>query len=162
MSNTTPIAEEVLDLLHQKVLTLGTVESATGGLIANMITNIPGSSTHYKGSIISYSNDIKIQVVGVNPLSIERNGAVSDVVAEEMAQGGHRVLGVDICVADTGIAGPGGATRGKPVGLFYLGLYFNGMSQTRRHVFAADRLKNKEAAALAALEWVREILKDIP
>ncbi len=153
------VEQEVNDLLRRRGLSIGTVESATGGLIANLITNVPGSSSHFKGSVIAYSNDIKIAVVGVKAETIEQYGAVSAPVAEQMAAGGARLLGVDICVADTGIAGPGGATPDKPVGLFYLGLSHHGKPFTRRHVFHGDRLQNKAAAAQAALEWVREYLK---
>ncbi len=153
------IEQEVNDLLHRTDTSIGTVESATGGLIANLITNVPGSSAHYKGSVIAYSNEIKTKIVGVKAETIEQYGAVSAPVAEEMAAGGARLLGVDICVADTGIAGPGGATPDKPVGLFYLGLFHDGKTFSRRHVFHGDRMQNKAAAAQAALEWVREYLK---
>jgi len=83
---------------------------------------------------------------------------VSPQVAEEMAVGGRRVLGVDVCVADTGIAGPSGATPGKPVGLFYIGLAHAGRSYSRKHIFAGDRMQNKQMAAEAALGWVKEYL----
>ena len=112
------LEQEVGTLLHQKGLTLGLVESATGGLISHLITNVPGSSDYYKGSVTAYSNQAKINLVGVGEETIKKYGAVSSKVAEEMAQEGRKVLAVDICLADTGIAGPGGATPGKPVGLF--------------------------------------------
>jgi len=152
------IEDEIGDLLRGKGLTLGCVESATGGLISHLITNVPGSSDYYLGSITSYSNDIKTGVVGVSPGTIERYGAVSSQVAEEMALGGMKVLGVDICVADTGIAGPGGETPGKPVGLFYLGLAHRGVAFSRRHEFHDDRRQNKQSAAAAALSWLKEYL----
>ena len=107
MDNT---AAEIINIMREKKLTLGTVESATGGLIAHMITNIPGSSDVFRGSIISYSNEIKIKIVGVKEATLQESGAVSGQVARAMAKRGRKVLGVDICVADTGIAGPGGAT----------------------------------------------------
>src|SRR5271157_5190473 len=113
---------EIINIMREKKLTLGTVESATGGLIAHMITNVPGSSDVFRGSIISYSNEIKTKIVGVKEVMLQEYGAVSGQVARAMAKRGRKVLGADICVADTGIAGPGGATPGKPVGLFYLGL----------------------------------------
>ena len=119
MSN---LEQEIGSLLRQKKLTLGAVESATGGLISHLITNIPGSSDYFQGAITAYSNEIKVKIAGVSKAAIDRNGAVSHQVAEEMARGGRETLGVDICLADTGIAGPGGATPGKPSGLFYLGL----------------------------------------
>src|SRR5512137_537924 len=116
------IEEEIGDLLRRSGLTLGAVESATGGLISHRITNVAGSSDYYQGSITSYSNEIKIKLVGVKAETLKQYGAVSPQVAEEMAAGGRQALNTDICIADTGIAGPGGATETKPAGLFYLGL----------------------------------------
>ena len=107
------LEKEIGDLLRQKGLTLGTVESATGGLISHLITNVPGSSDYYKGSITAYSNEIKVKVVGVKEGTINEYGAVSHQVAEEMAQGGKKVLAVDICLADTGIAGPDVPVEGR-------------------------------------------------
>src|SRR3989338_6656463 len=115
------LEQDVGNLLRQKRLTLGLVESATGGLISHLITNVPGSSDYYKGSVTAYSNEVKIKVVGVKKDTIDKYGAVSSQVAEEMAQGGRKVLAADICLAHTGIAGPGGASPGKAVGLFYIG-----------------------------------------
>jgi len=155
----TGLAEELGRLLREKGLTLGTVESATGGLISQIITSISGSSDYYRGSIISYSNEIKIRLAGVNPDSIGKHGAVSAQVAEEMAAGGRKALEVDVCVADTGIAGPDGESPEKPVGLFYLGLSFGDNTESRRHVFGRDRTANRQQAAKAALEWVCERLE---
>ena len=153
--------EEVGELLRARGLTLGTVESATGGLIAHLITDIPGSSDYFKGSVVTYANEIKARFTGVDAATLERHGAVSPPVAEEMAAGGRKLLGVDICLADTGIAGPGGATPDKPVGLFYLGLAHAGGAQSRKHIFTGSRTENKRAAALAALEWLKEYLNSL-
>jgi len=155
------MGEEIGNLLRQKGLTLGVVESATGGLISHLITNVPGSSDYYKGSVTAYSNEIKIKAVGVKEATINRYGAVSYQVAEEMAQGGRKVLAVDICLADTGIAGPGGATIEKPVGLFYIGLSHPGGTESRKHVFSGDREQNKQTAAEAALSWLRDYLAEL-
>ncbi len=154
----TSLEQEVGSLLRQKGLTLGVVESATGGLISHLITNVPGSSDYYKGSITAYSNESKIKVVGAKTDTINRYGAVSHQVAKEMAQGGKRVLAVDICVADTGIAGPGSATPGKPVGLFYIGLSHQAGTYSRKHNFTGDREQNKRDAAETALAWLRGYL----
>jgi nicotinamide-nucleotide amidase len=151
-------AGDIAATLVARGLTIGTVESATGGLISNLLTDIPGSSHFYKGSIIAYSNGIKTGIVGVNQAAIEAEGAVSATVAEQMAAGGRRLLGVDICLSDTGIAGPGGDTAAKPLGLFYLGFAYKGGAYHRRFVFKGDRLANKQAAADAALDWLREFL----
>ena len=137
--------QEIGNLLRQKGLTLGAVESATGGLISHLITNVPGSSDYYKG-------------VGVKKETIDRYGVVSSQVAEEMAQGGRKVLAADICLADTGIAGPSGATPGKPVGLFYLGLSHKAGTFSQKHNLQGNRKQNKLEAANAALDWLREYL----
>ena len=150
--------QEIGDLLRKKRLTLCAVESATGGLISHLITNIPGSSDYYLGSITSYSNEVKIRVVGVKKETIEKYGAVSPHTAKEMAAGGRRLLGADICIADTGIAGPAGSTPEKPVGLFYLGLAHKHGTHVRKHFFEGDREQNKRSAAEAALNWVKEYL----
>jgi nicotinamide-nucleotide amidase len=152
------LSREIGELLRQKGLTLGAVESATGGLISHAITNIPGSSDYYQGSVTSYSNEIKMKLIGVSAETLEKYGAVSSQVAEEMASEGRRLLGVDICIADTGIAGPGGATDDKPVGLFYLGLADASGVMSRRHLFSSDRQQNKQSATEAALLWLREYL----
>lgn len=152
------LEQEIGDLLRQKGLTLGIVESATGGLISHVITNVPGSSDYYKGSVTAYSNETKIRVVGVQAGTIEKFGAVSHQVAEEMAQGGRRLLAADVCLADTGIAGPAGATPDKPVGLFYLGLAYQGGAFSQKHEFPGDREQNKRSAAEAALSWLKEYL----
>ena len=152
------LEKEIGDIVRQKGLTLGLVESATGGLVSHLITNVPGSSDYYKGSITAYSNETKVKVVGVKEGTINEYGAVSHQVAEEMAQGGRKVLAVDICLADTGIAGPSGATPGKPVGLFYIGLSHQAGTYSQEHHFQGDREQNKKAAAEAALAWLKEYL----
>ena len=152
------VEEEVGRLLRHQGLTLGVVESATGGLISHRITDVSGSSDYYKGSITAYSNEIKIRVVGVRKDTIEKHGAVSHQVAEEMAAGGRKALNVDICLADTGIAGPIGGTPEKPVGLFYIGLSHQGGDFSQRHYFTGSRQQNKKSAAEAALLWLKEYL----
>ena len=154
-------AAKIIDIMREKKLTLGTVESATGGLISHLITNIPGSSDVFQGSIISYSNEIKMKIVGVKAETLKKYGAVSARAAEDMADGGRKVLGVDICVADTGIAGPDGAVPGKPVGLFYLGLANKDGTFSRKHLFKGTREENKQQAAQTALMWVKDYLGGI-
>ena len=155
------IEQDVGNLLRQKGLTLGVIESATGGLISHLITDVAGSSDYYKGSVTAYSNEAKITVVGVREVTINKNGAVSSQVAEEMAQGGRKILAVDICLADTGIAGPTGATPGKPVGLFYIGLSHQAGTCSREHNFQGNRGRNKLDAAQAALSWLKEYLMSL-
>lgn len=152
------LEEEIGNLLRQRGLTLGVVESATGGLISHRITNVPGSSDYYKGSVTAYSNEAKTGLIGVAKESIDKFGAVSHQAAEEMARGGKKTLNVDICLADTGIAGPGGATEEKPVGLFYLGLASPSGIFSQKHVFSGNREQNKQDAAETALGWLKEHL----
>jgi len=139
-------------------LTIGTVESATGGRIADRITNVPGSSDYFKGSVVAYSNEVKIALLGVKKATIENYGAVSEQTAIEMAQGGRKLLDVDICVADTGIAGPSGDTPEKPLGLFYLSLAARDESLSQKHVFPGNREGNKRDAAEAVLNMLKQYL----
>lgn len=155
------LEQETGHLLRQKGLTLGVVESATGGLISHLITNAANSSDYYKGSIVAYSNEAKIKVVGVKGETINKYGAVSPQVAEEMARSGRKTLATDICLADTGIAGPGGASPGKPVGLFYIGLAHRTKTFNQKHIFGRDREENKRDAAEATLSWLKEYLEKL-
>ena len=141
-----------------KLLTIGTVESATGGRIADKLTNVPGSSDYFKGSLVAYSNEVKINILGVKRETIENYGAVSEQTALEMAQGGRNLLNVDICISDTGIAGPSGATPEKPVGLFYIGLAAKDESLSQKHIFKGDREENKQDATEAVLDILKQYL----
>jgi nicotinamide-nucleotide amidase len=141
-----------------KLLTIGAVESATSGRIADRITNVPGSSDYFKGSVVAYSNEVKTALLGVKKKTIENYGAVSEQTALEMARGGRKLLDVDICVSDTGIAGPSGATPGKPLGLFYLGLADKDASLSEKHVFPGNREENKRDAAEAILNMLKQYL----
>jgi PncC family amidohydrolase len=162
----TTLQDEIAQLLREyqaktgKLLTIGTVESATGGRISDNITNVPGSSDYYKGSIISYSNEAKTEIVGVKKQTLKKHGAVSSETAIEMAKGGRKLLNVDICISDTGIAGPTGATPGKPVGLFYLGLSTKDTAMTKEHNFEGNREQNKQKAAETALNLLKEYLQN--
>jgi len=141
-----------------ELLTIGTVESATGGRIADRITNVAGSSDYFKGSVVAYSNEVKIALLAVEKELIENYGAVSEQTALEMARGGRKLLDVDICVSTTGIAGPAGGTSEKPVGLFYLGLAAEDTSLSQKHTFQGDREGNKLDAVEAALNMLKQYL----
>jgi PncC family amidohydrolase len=141
-----------------KSLTIGAVESATGGRIADRITNVAGSSDYFRGSVVAYSNELKIALAGVKKATIENYGAVSEQTALEMARGGRKLLNADICVSDTGIAGPSGGTPEKPVGLFYLGLATEDTSFSQTHILPGDREGNKRDAAEAALDMLKQYL----
>ncbi|MDD5312699.1 MAG: nicotinamide-nucleotide amidohydrolase family protein [Dehalococcoidia bacterium] len=142
-----------------KFLTIATVESATGGRAADRITNVAGSSDYFQGSVVSYSNDIKENVVGVKEEVLLLFGAVSPETAEEMALGGRKTMKVDICVSTTGIAGPGGATPQKPVGLFYLGLSANDTLVSHKHIFSGSREEIKQKATEKVLHLLKEHLQ---
>jgi PncC family amidohydrolase len=141
-----------------KLLTIGTTESATGGRIADRITNVPGSSDYFKGSVVAYSNEVKTALLGVKKETLQNYGAVSEQTALEMAQGGRKLLDVDICVSDTGIAGPSGDAPRKPVGLFYLGLAARDASLSQKHVLPGNREENKRDATETALKMLKQYL----
>lgn len=110
------LSEVLGDLLHEKELTVSCAESCTGGNIAHKIVSIPGSSDYFMGSVVSYSNEVKADVLGVSRSDIDRHGAVSQEVAEQMATGASQLMHTDCSIATTGIAGPGGGSKFKPVG----------------------------------------------
>jgi len=143
-----------------KPLTISTAESATGGKIADRLTNIPGSSDYFKGSLIAYSNEVKANVLRVKKETIENHGAVSPQAAIEMAESGRELFGTDICISNTGIAGPSGATAEKPVGLFYVALAAEGKSFSQKHIFGGNREENKNGAAEAALGVLKQYLRE--
>jgi len=140
------------------VVWIATAESATAGRIADRLTAVPGASDYVAGGCVVYSNEAKRRLLGVSDTTLAAHGAVSEEVAREMAEGGRRVLGADVCVADTGIAGPGGATARKPVGLFFLALASPSGCTVRRVVYTGDRETNKEAATQDALSLLRDYL----
>jgi len=115
-------AQKLIDLASEKNMTIATAESCTGGLIGAAITSIPGSSKPFKGGIIAYDNKVKHKLLGVPPGMIAKYGAVSREVARAMAQGAVDALNVDMAVSVTGIAGPGGGSEDKPVGMVWMGL----------------------------------------
>jgi PncC family amidohydrolase len=143
-----------------KHVMIGSVESATGGRIADRITNISGSSDYFKGTIVSYNNDIKMRVAGVRDETLKLHGAVSHETAKEMAEGGRKLLQVDFCISTTGIAGPTGATPMKPVGLFYLGLAGAAGISSYKHIFTGKREEIKEKATRAALQLLKNELEN--
>jgi PncC family amidohydrolase len=144
-------------LLIQRGLTLAAAESCTGGLVSHRITNVPGSSDYFLGGIVAYSNQTKMALLGVLRETLDSHGAVSQETVLEMAAGVRQALRADIGIAVSGIAGPGGATPNKPVGLVWLGSSADA-SQTRRFIFPGNRLEVKEQSAEAALQMVLDYL----
>ena len=156
------LEEKVGGLLREKSLTLATAESCTGGLIGHRLTQVSGSSDYYKEGFVVYSNQGKMDRLGVEPRLIEEFGAVSEPVAEAMAQGVCRVTGADIGVSVTGIAGPSGGSDLKPVGLTYIAVHDRSGTHCRKFIFTHDRVRNKERAAQAALNLVRLKIQEEP
>ena len=132
-------AEKLVELLKASGLTCATAESCTGGGIGAAITAVSGSSEVFEGGIISYSNAVKRDVLGVSAADLERVGAVSAEVAEQMAVGARRLTGADLAVAVTGIAGPTGGTPDKPVGTVWFGLATASSVRSERKLFIGDR-----------------------
>lgn len=153
-----PIFETIGKLLREKNKTLSTAESCTGGYIAHLITSVAGSSDYFKGSVIAYSNEIKINLLGVNPLSIEKFGAVSEQVVTEMAASARRILATDYAIAVSGIAGPGGGTLEKPVGTTWIAIASAEKTVTRRLQLGDHRERNIIRTAFAALDILRKTL----
>ena len=131
-------------LLKERSLTLATAESCTGGLIGHRLTQVSGSSDYYKEGFIVYSNEAKVDRLGVESKLIEEFGAVSEPVARAMAEGVCRVTGADIGVSVTGIAGPSGGSDLKPVGLTYIAVHDRSGTVCKKFIFTHDRIKNKE------------------
>lgn len=145
-------------LLKEKKLTLATAESCTGGMIANRITNVPGASEYFLRGFITYSNQSKIEELGVAKELIDTHGAVSKEVAEAMASGARTIAKTDIAISCTGIAGPAGGTSEKPVGLCYIGYSDHESTFGMKFNFGDNRLRFKERASQAALDLVRRKL----
>ena len=145
-------ARDLLAALEAQGLTLATAESCTGGLIAAALTSIAGSSSVVMAGFVTYSNAAKVRMVGVGEATLAAHGAVSEPVAREMAEGALARAEVDIALSCTGIAGPGGATPGKPVGLVFIGCARRGApTRVERHVFPGDRTAVRAATVAAAL-----------
>lgn len=146
-------------LLEQRRLTLALAESCTGGLVSHRITNVPGSSAYYHGSVIAYSNEIKELALKVRRDTLHRHGAVSEHTALEMAQGVMRAFRADIGMAVTGIAGPDGGAPEKPVGLTFVSLAAPDVERVERHVWNGNRQENKERSSEAVLDLLRRYLE---
>jgi PncC family amidohydrolase len=147
-------------LLKQRGLTLAVAESCTGGLIGHRITNVPGSSAYYEGSITAYSYDVKELILRVRHDVLYYYGAVSEQTAREMARGARHAFQADIGLAVTGIAGPGGGMPEKPVGLVYIALSAPDGEWVERHVWNGNRWENKERSADATLDLLRRYLEE--
>lgn len=150
------LAEVTGRLLVSNSASLALAESCTGGFISHLITSVPGSSSYFKGSIIAYSNEVKQKILGVDPVSIEKFGAVSEQVACEMAHGVKDLFGVDYAIATTGIAGPEGGTEEKPTGTVWIAVADNRLVAAEKFVFGNNRERNIMRSSQTALQMLRK------
>jgi PncC family amidohydrolase len=150
MSHTVEVALGAL--LKDAGLSLAVAESCTGGMIGHLITNVPGSSAYFRGGVIAYANQVKIKVLGVSPGTLDTFGAVSEETVQEMASGIRALLDTDIGLSVSGIAGPEGGTKEKPVGTVWIGLVAPNYIRARVYLFSGDRESIKQQAARSALE----------
>jgi nicotinamide-nucleotide amidase len=153
-----PIEHETGKLLLKKKLTISVAESCTGGLVCSKLTNIPGSSDYITGGVVAYSNSSKIKMLGVRRDTLSKFGAVSKQTAMEMAEGIRKRALTDIGLSVTGIAGPSGATKTKPIGFVWIGYSDKSRCYAKEFIFTKDRLRNKEIMSKMALEIVRKEL----
>jgi PncC family amidohydrolase len=158
LEDLTELAARLADRCLKSHRTVVTAESCTGGLVAHACTELPGSSEWFLGGVIAYANAVKQGVLGVPSATLDRHGAVSAQTAVAMAEGARRLLGAELAVAVTGIAGPGGGTSTKPVGLTYVAVADAVGHDVRRFTWPYDRSGDKRASAAAALELLLERL----
>lgn len=156
--NDTSLEEVVGKLLIEKNITIATAESCTGGLLAGRLVNYPGISEVFMQGAVTYSNEAKMQRLGVKKETLDKFGAVSSETAAEMADGIAKTSNTNIGVSTTGVAGPGGGTKEKPVGLVYVGLCINGVVKTKKLNLPGDRQKVRNKVVTIALDWIRREL----
>lgn len=154
MSELAEKASHVLELCRKSGAKLGLAESCTGGLVSSLLTEISGSSDVFMGGAVTYANEAKHHLLGVTLESLEKYGAVSPQVAEEMVVGACRTFGVQAAASITGIAGPSGGTPEKPVGTVYIGCAVKGQVTVKHHLFSGDRRAVREQSAAAALDML--------
>mgnify|MGYP001418575300 FL=1 len=154
------LEQVIADLLIQNNLTVSTAESCTSGLLASRLTDVPGSSQYFKGGSVCYSNDLKINDIGVDRDLIEKYGAVSEEVAESLAKNIAKKNNTDIGIGITGIAGPDGGTEKKPVGLVFVGIFYKNNLYIKRYNLTPDRITNRELTVTLCLNEIRKILRN--
>lgn len=155
------LEEKIVRELQNRGYTITTAESCTGGLLAGRILNVSGASAVYNEGHITYSNEAKERLLGVSHDTLEQFGAVSEQIAAEMALGAARVASANVGLSTTGIAGPGGGTPEKPVGLVYIGCAINGDVTVKECRFAGNREENRKAAVEAVLELLIDELETV-
>lgn len=155
----TVLAEEVVKMLKAAKMTVTTVESCTGGLLSGTLVDVAGVSDVFNQAFVTYANEAKHSLVGVNQETLDSYGAVSEETAREMAEGGAKAAKADACLSVTGIAGPDGGTAEKPVGLVYIGCHVNGNTIVERNIFSGTRREVREQSVLAALKLLKKQLQ---
>ena len=153
------IVNEIAEKLIEKKLKISVSESCTGGMLAANLINYPGISEVFEEGCVTYSNEAKMRRLGVKEETLEKHGAVSFETACEMAEGIAKSAGTDIGMSTTGIAGPGGGSDEKPVGLVYIGMHINGRTEAKKFNFEGDRLSVRTQAVEKALLWLKEELE---
>lgn len=153
------LEEKIVEELTRRGYTITTAESCTGGLLAGRILNVSGASSVYNEGNITYSNEAKERLLGVSHETLETYGAVSEQTAREMAFGAAKAANANVGLSTTGIAGPGGGTDEKPVGLVYVGCCINGETAVEECRFHGDRRENRDAAVEAALKLLSRQLQ---
>jgi nicotinamide-nucleotide amidase len=156
--NNTDIEFIIGELLIKNRLTIATAESCTGGMVAAKLINYPGISEVFLEGAVTYSNEAKMNRLGVRKETLDSFGAVSSETASEMAQGIAKTAGTDIGLSTTGIAGPGGGTQQKPVGLVFIGLYIKGRVITRELRLTGERQNIRNIATIEVLDWLKDEL----
>jgi len=154
------LEQEAGRLLASRGLTLAVAESCTGGLLGHRVTSVSGSTGYFRGGVIAYDNAVKVKQLGVAQSSLDECGAVSETVAGQMARGVRERLESNLGIAVTGVAGPGGGSAEKPVGLVFIGLAGDGFCKVESYKFVGNRLQVKTAASEAALKMLVEHLSD--
>lgn len=152
------IESQIIQLLTERRQTLALAESCTGGYIAHCLTNVPGASAVFLAGFVTYSNQAKEKFLGVSSETLARNGAVSEPVAREMAEGARRTSATDYAIAVTGIAGPGGGTPERPVGTVFIAVASARETVVRQQFNPGERLAFKEITARQALEQLRSLI----
>lgn len=148
--------EKIISSLIEKNISVATAESCTGGKIASAVTDVPGASGIFGYGVVTYSNEAKVKILGVSQSTLDAHGAVSEETAYEMAKGLRKLSGAAVAVSVTGIAGPGGGSAEKPVGLVYMGLAVNGEIFVKKNLFKGDRDEIRRQTVETALCWIAE------
>ena len=152
-------AEAVVKKLKDAGMTVTTVESCTGGLLSGTLVDVSGASDVFYQGVVTYANEAKVRLVGVQEATLQVHGAVSEETAKEMAEGGAKAANADAALSVTGIAGPGGGTKEKPVGLVYIGCYVQGKTIVKKNLFTGSRREVREQAVETALQILLDCLQ---